>query len=112
MKFEKLTKATRSAAGKDPGPRRLKLLDGVVLALLALAGFTRATLWLVLVGGAALAIEASWGTLRRLRTSEASGERRPPSAKVIAFLVTGAVAALVFAGVAYALGALLAALAT
>jgi len=104
MKFDKFAKAMP----RTGRPHRLKLLDAAVLAALALAGYRGATGWLILLGGGALAIEASWGTLWGKSARE--GLRPTLTKKVTAFLVTGAVAGLTFAALAYALGALVAAL--
>jgi hypothetical protein len=77
------------------------MLEVVTLLVVAVAGYTDAPGWFVLLGAAALLIEG-WG--RKLRLLRAQ-PRVPLSTKMITYFVTGVAASIGLAALTYLAGA-------
>lgn len=81
-------------------------LEWITLAATAVAGFGSAPAWIILPAALALGLESVWGKPHQLRRHP----RVPLSTKMRAYLVSGAVFALLGALLAFLLGRALAAL--
>lgn len=79
------------------------MAEYTILVVVALAGYTDAPWWFVLLGAAGITIEGWWLKLRLLRQPPSV----PLSSKIITYFVTGVATNIGFAALSYLVGRML-----